>query len=305
MVDQIPRMGRGNQAPGQPPRNASGLITTGVIALIVIAVLAWLNPFYIVQTGTVGVKQSLGQTVGTIEPGWDIVLPWQNVVTYSTREELKRFTEVSAFSKDVQESKNIVSVNYRLDGSRAADVHKNLGRNFAEKIIDPAIQKRLKEIYSRYDATEIVRKRELVGKEVEQQVKENMPPGVIVQTVQIENIEFSAAYTEAIEAAARAQAEVKKTEQELARQKFEAEKVVVNAEAAAKARRAQAEAEADAIRLRGEAEALAIKARAEALKDSPALIQLTAAEKWNGVLPQTMVPGSAVPFVSVPTNAQR
>ena len=51
--------------------------------------------------------------------------------------------------------------------------------------------------------------------------------------------------------------------------------------------------------LKGNAEATAIAARAKALADNPAIIQLTQAEKWNGALPTTMVPGSAVPFLNV------
>jgi hypothetical protein len=45
--------------------------------------------------------------------------------------------------------------------------------------------------------------------------------------------------------------------------------------------------------------AAAIKARAKVLGTNPNLVTLVQAERWNGVLPTTMVPGSAVPFVSV------
>jgi hypothetical protein len=38
---------------------------------------------------------------------------------------------------------------------------------------------------------------------------------------------------------------------------------------------------------------------AKALGTNPNLVTLVQAERWNGVLPTTMVPGSAVPFVSV------
>ena len=53
------------------------------------------------------------------------------------------------------------------------------------------------------------------------------------------------------------------------------------------------------IKLTGEAEAAAIEARAKALGTNPNLVTLVQAERWNSVLPTTMVPGSAVPFVSV------
>jgi hypothetical protein len=48
-----------------------------------------------------------------------------------------------------------------------------------------------------------------------------------------------------------------------------------------------------------EAEAAAVEARGKALTSNPNLVTLLQAERWNGVLPTTMVPGAAVPFVSV------
>ena len=74
--------------------------------------------------------------------------------------------------------------------------------------------------------------------------------------------------------------------------------------------RREAQAEADAIRLRGDAEATnikvigeaqaaAIEARARALGQNPNLVSLVQAERWNGVLPTSMIPGAAVPMIAV------
>ena len=52
-------------------------------------------------------------------------------------------------------------------------------------------------------------------------------------------------------------------------------------------------------KVQANAEAAAIEARAKALGTNPNLVTLVQAERWNGVLPTTMVPGSSVPFVSV------
>ena len=62
---------------------------------------------------------------------------------------------------------------------------------------------------------------------------------------------------------------------------------------------ANGEARASNIKITGEAEAAAIEARARALGTNPNLVTLVQAERWNGVLPTTMVPGSAVLFVSL------
>jgi regulator of protease activity HflC (stomatin/prohibitin superfamily) len=85
-----------------------------------------------------------------------------------------------------------------------------------------------------------------------------------------------------------AEVEVQKVQQNAQREKVQAEIAVI-----------QAKAEADAVKLKGDAEAHAINARGKALRDNPSLVELVQAEKWNGVLPTTMVPGQTVPFINV------
>ena len=70
------------------------------------------------------------------------------------------------------------------------------------------------------------------------------------------------------------------------------------AQAIADSKIATAKAEAESIRLHGDAEADAIKQRGEALRDNPGLVSLTTAERWDGKLPATMIPGSSVPFIN-------
>jgi len=111
---------------------------------------------------------------------------------------------------------------------------------------------------------------------------------MIVESVQVENIDFSDAYEKSIEQRMLAEVEVQKVQQNAEREKVQAEIAVI-----------QAKAQADAVKLQGEAEAYAINARGKALRDNPALIELVQAEKWDGKLPTTMVPGQTVPFINV------
>lgn len=75
---------------------------------------------------------------------------------------------------------------------------------------------------------------------------------------------------------------------EVAQASAEADKVIQAARGEAESKLAIAKAEAEAIRIRG-----------EALKQNTGLVELTLAEKWDGKLPVTMVPGGAVPFINV------
>jgi regulator of protease activity HflC (stomatin/prohibitin superfamily) len=71
----------------------------------------------------------------------------------------------------------------------------------------------------------------------------------------------------------------------------------VKAEADKEREKAKGEKDAAISRAQGEAESITI--RGKALRDNPGVVELNAIEKWDGKLPSTMLPGSAVPFVPV------
>jgi regulator of protease activity HflC (stomatin/prohibitin superfamily) len=155
-------------------------------------------------------------------------------------------------------------------------------------------------VFGKNVAADIINQRDKVAEQIQVALAADLAPrGLIVEAVQIENIDFSDTYEDAVEAAAKAEADVKRARQELEQTKVNAQRQVAEAEAKAQATRTTADAEAYATRARGEAEAAAIAARGKALRDNPDLVALIAAEKWNGALPTTMVPGGSLPFVNV------
>ena len=88
-------------------------------------------------------------------------------------------------------------------------------------------------------------------------------------------------------------------QQELAQERIKAEIAVTQATGGPIRSAPKRKAQAEATTLRGNAEASAIKAKGEALAANPNLVALIQARRWNGVLPTTLVPGSAVPFLNV------
>lgn len=135
--------------------------------------------------------------------------------------------------------------------------------------------------------------------EVATAVQNSVKGPVIIDSVQIENIDFSDVYEASIEQRMLAEVEVQKLRQNAEREKVQAEITVTQAKANADAVRAQSNAEAEAIRIKGDAEAASIKARGDALRENPGLVALTQAEKWNGQLPTTMLPGGSVPMLQL------
>jgi regulator of protease activity HflC (stomatin/prohibitin superfamily) len=308
-----------NQEAGPVGSRMSALIGRfvlwGVVAIVALVAILSASPFFTVDQGEVGVVLRLGAVQRVAEPGFNTKMPFiDSVVTISTRTEKRTYENLQSYSRDVQEASIQVSVNYRIDPLKAAEIYAQYGQTYAERIIDPVVPQRLKEVFGQYQATTVVSDRTKLGQEVEKSIRDSVPKDFLIDSVQIENIDFSDAYEQAIEAAAQAEAEVRKVRNELERERFEAEKGFVQAQAAAKSRRERAQADADAIRLqaaadadatrlRGDAEASAIAARSKALSDNPGYVNLIAAERWNGILPTTQVPGSAVPFITLPGGA--
>jgi regulator of protease activity HflC (stomatin/prohibitin superfamily) len=206
-----------------------------------------------------------------------------------------------AYSRDQQTAGLNVSVNYRVPVDQVLNVYENYGsvENLRSRILDRKVFDEVKNVFGQFNAVTAIQERSRLVADVQMAIQNAVRGPIIIESVQIENIDFSDAYENSIEQRMLAEVEVQKIQQNAEREKVQAEIKVIQAQADADARVAQATAEAQAITLTGNAEAEAINARGQALRDNPTLIDLVSAERWNGVLPTTMVPGAAVPFVNV------
>lgn len=90
---------------------------------------------------------------------------------------------------------------------------------------------------------------------------------VVIDSVQIENIDFSDAYEKSIEDRMKAEVAIATRKQNLETEKIQAQIAVTQAEALAASRLAEVRADAEATRLRGSADAEAIRLKGEALRD--------------------------------------
>lgn len=264
-----------------------------VIAVAVVF-FTFFGTWYTVEQGERAVLLRWGQAVDTEAPGLHFKLPYiESVVKMSVREQKEEF-KTEAYSQDQQPAEVQVSVNYRLPENNVLDVYSRYGEEYPSILIDTQLPRRLKEVFGRFSAQSMIQDRTQLGIEVEKSLEHALDSrGIQIVSVQVEDVAFSQAYETAVES--RMTAVVAQYQAEAEKQKR-----ITNADAAAYEVKAAADAQAHAIEVQGQAQAAAIKARADALQSNPGLVSLTAAEKWNGVLPTTMLPGSAVPFVQVP-----
>jgi regulator of protease activity HflC (stomatin/prohibitin superfamily) len=219
----------------------------------------------------------------------------------STETILMRLDKEATYSRDQQSADITISVNWRVSEANVDDVYMQYGslRGVQDRVIMPRVRDELKNVMGRYNAVTAIQDRTRLGADVKAAIMANAKGPFIIENVQIENVDFSDAYDKSIEQRMLAEVAVEKVRQDAHREKVQAEIVVTKAKAEADAVKARAQAEAEAITMRGEAEAKAIRARGDALRANADLVALTAAEKWNGQLPHTMVPSAALPFVQV------
>lgn len=242
-----------------------------------------------------------GAAVATLAPGVFFKAPFiQDVVEMSVRSEVHNWDKMDTYSKDQQPTVLRLSVQIRIDPAEALSIYSRYGTNVAQRVAGPVVEKAIKEVFGQYNAVNIVQNRAKLGADLFSAVKDEIRvPGVIVEAVNLQNVDFSDAYEKSIEARMLAEVEVARLQQNREREIVQNEINVNAAKAKADAMRASSDAEAYSTRQRGEAEATAIAARGKALRDNPQLVDLITAEKWDGKLPASMVPGSAVPLLNL------
>jgi len=262
-------------------------IIVGVIAMFAVVLF---NPIVLVSAGQRGVLLRWGAVTGTIFPeGLSFKTPISDAVEIMDVRTQKYNADASSASQDLQIVSTKVALNYHLDAGQVAKIYQELGRDYEDRIVQPAIQEMVKASTATFTAEELITKRPEVKTMIEEGLRERlMNYGVILETLSITNFEFSPEFDAAIEAKVTAQQLALKAENDLKRIQVEAQQRVAEADGQAEAKVTVARAEAEAIKI-----------QREAIQESPEILQLRYIEKWNGVLPQYMFGQGVIPLVSV------
>ena len=273
-----------------------------------VATLSACMPFS-VDEGEIGLVTKYGEIIETKTAG----LHWrswlEDDITFSTREQkivLGAFDEkgdltsgISAYTRDTQTVTTALTITYKLTDPVAVYRNYRTTQNMINQLLEPRSRQALEVVFSDYTAQRALENRAKLTTDITNQIREAVKGYPIEITAVQSVIQFNKEYEKRVEESVQKNVAIQTAERELLIQQKQAEIVKVNAQAKADAEVIQAKADAEKVRLAGEAEAAAIRAKGEALKENRQLVDLTAAEKWNGVLPSTMTPNSAVPFVKL------
>ena len=262
-----------------------------LIAAVALVLLAALTCTATVQTGYTGIVTTFGKVEAmTLEAGLHLKSPFQRIIAMDNREQKTSFT-TEAFSSDIQQVDITGSINYAINKSTAMNLFKEVGVDYFNKLVYPRMLEITKGVFSKYTAENLVANRQRLSEAIREGLHEELDEyGINVISVSIENLDFTDAFTDAVEAKQVAaqkklQAEIEQGQMTMETQQ-QAERRRIDAEAAANVAKINADADAYATKVRSEAEAEANKKIAESLTDN--LIRFNEIKNWDGKLPTYM-----------------
>lgn len=254
-----------------------GWILSGV-ALLVILIIFIMFPFAKVNTGEKGLVTHFGAFNGqVIGQGLHYRTPIYTHIVKMNVQVQAVSVEASAASKDLNNVATVLTLNFHVDPDRVGLLYQNIGTDYPNKVIAPALQEAIKATTAKYTAEELITKREAVKSDALVVLRERLAKSyIIVDDLSITNFDFSASFNAAIEAKVTAEQDALASKNKLEQVKYEAQQQIETAKASAES----------------------IKIQAQALAQNQELVKLKAVEKWNGVLPQYMM-GNATPFIDL------
>ena len=272
-------------------------IPIGIILLIGIIFLT--NSCSSVPAGHTGILTTFGKVEDRIlTEGLNWKSPFQKVVKMDNRTQ-KKVEEFQAFSSDIQEVNIMLAVNYSINQETAQNLYRTVGVEYYTNIVYPRLLESTKSVFSSYTAEQLIGNRENLSNEIKDLVIPDVARyGIIISDISVQDIDFTDAFTNAVEAKQVAAqdkltAETKQAqltmeaEQEAHRQVIKAQADAEQAKIAAQADLEVTKIQADAAEYAGQKEAARINAIAQVL--TPDVLKYYNILQWDGKLPVYML----------------
>lgn len=275
-----------------------GHIIGSVVALIVAIILAF-SMIKTVPTGYTGILTTFGKVEpNTVSAGVHVIAPWQKIVKLDNRTQ-KVSVETDTFSKDIQQVKVSLAVNFCIDQTTAQELYKTVGVNYYESVVLPRILENVKAVVAEYSAENLVAKRGELSDEILTRLTDDAAAyGINIISISVEDIDFTDEFTDAVERKQVATQNKLAAETEQAQKTMEeqaaADRAVISAKARAEQDIIAANAELEVTKIQAEAALYAGEKEAEMNKRiaeslTPNLVKYYYIKQWEGVLPKTVL----------------
>ena len=280
----------------ESPRVNAGAAKVVLIVLIVLVVVGLVvaSSVKIVDAGTRGVLlhwSAVDLTQPPLEEGLHFVTPFADDVINIEVRTLKYEKSTTSASRDLQTVRTTVTVNYHPEKEMIHYLYKDLGLDYENRVIQPAIEETVKQVTANYNAEELITKRPLVKADIQDEITDRLNEfNLATEVISITDFEFSLLFAQAIESKVEAEQKAFKAENDLTRIQVEAQQQEAQAIGIANANIAEAEGEAKAIRIIN-----------QALAENPNYLEWFKTRAWDGKLPLVVGEGGT-PFIQIPVS---
>ena len=251
----------------------SKVIIGVVIVALVIGLIIFFASTTIVPTGHIGVVTLYSKVQDEyLDAGFHLIKPFVEDVHDVDIRTQKYSNTVEGSAKDLQIVNITLSINYQIRAEKASTLYANVGANYEDTILNPALQSGLKSAMAQFTAEEMVTKRSEVATAIANELNTRLEEYFLISAVNIENIGFTDEYNKAIEAKTTNQQKAEAEKAQLEIIKVQNEQKINTAEAEAKVRELQSQSVTE-----------------KSLEQLRLEIQREMIQKWNGSFPTTML----------------
>lgn len=249
------------------------------IVILFIVFIMFCNPIAIVGVGERGVKVTLGRvSPQSYSEGVHFVTPFISKIHVMNVKTQKLSTPTEVYTKDIQQARISYVVNYNLMPNHVHEMYREVGKNYVDTILMPAIEGNIKDVIGKWNAQDLVANRASATADILNKLQTQLEKKYIsVTSFQIIDINYSEVFERAIESKVTAEQEALKARNKTVQVEEEAKQKLISAQAEAKS----------------------MQIRATALTQNKALVEYEAVQKWDGKLPEYMMGGS-IPFINMP-----
>lgn len=273
--------------------NTAKIALVIIVALIAVGLVVTAS-VKIVDAGTRGVLlhwSAVDLTQPPLDEGLHFVVPFADDVVNIEVRTLKYERSTTSASKDLQTVRTTVTVNYHPEKEMVHYLYKNLGLDYENRVIQPAIEETVKQVTANYNAEELITKRPLVKADIQEEITKRLNEfNLATEVISITDFEFSLLFAQAIESKVEAEQKALKAENDLRRIEVEAQQAEAQAVGTANANIAQASGEAEAIQIIN-----------KALAENPNYLEWLKTQAWDGRLPLVVGEGGT-PFIQIPVT---
>jgi len=310
-------------------RAPRGWVLLGGVAIA--ALLVANSCYYVVQPTEMAGVRRLGNVTSAVPigPGLHFKTPIDRVDHLQVSLTTFLVNDLGVYTIDNQDVRIGVGITYRVPRDGVFKLLYGVGGSGnvdIDKTLRPIMADRALRVFARRNTISISAERESIANEIRQSIQDAVTAsfGIEIVDLQLTRIEYSAAFTQSVEAAVRAKNDALQAENTVARIRYEGEQTKVQAlaqaaaattkaegEARAAVIRAGAERQANVLRAQGEAEATGLIGAAQAhavdllgaaVAANPRVVDYQTTQRWDGKLPATMA-GGAVPLLNLTPGA--